>query len=87
MSVHTLKIISPYYEEQASGAKNFELRKEDSRTFQPNDILVLKHWDPKLQQFTDKPILFRMVTYVLRTRYGIAPDWVIISTRPLEPHT
>lgn len=45
MSTHELKVIPPYFDALVSGAKTFEVRKND-RAFQRGDILKLREWHP-----------------------------------------
>lgn len=51
MKIHELKIWPVYFEDVLSGAKTFELRKND-RDFQVGDILVLKEFNPGLSDET-----------------------------------
>lgn len=41
--VHTLKVVSPYFDALVNGAKTFEVRKND-RAYQRGDVLVLREW-------------------------------------------
>jgi hypothetical protein len=45
MTTHTLKVEPPYFEALVSGAKTFEVRKND-RAFQRGDVLELREWHP-----------------------------------------
>ena len=45
MREHDLKTWSPFYAAVASGAKTFELRKDD-RNYSVGDVLLLREWDP-----------------------------------------
>lgn len=42
--IHKLKIAPEYYEAQARGLKNFEIRKND-RNYHTGDYLTLREWD------------------------------------------
>ena len=43
---HRLKTIQPYFDNIASGAKTFEIRKND-RGFEVGDELLLMEWSPE----------------------------------------
>lgn len=45
MTTHTLKSWPEFFVDIASGAKTFELRKNDRR-YRIGDILVLREWEP-----------------------------------------
>ncbi len=42
---HTLKTFPEYFEAVLSGAKPFEVRREDDKTFAVGDTLILREWD------------------------------------------
>ncbi|MCL8207241.1 MAG: DUF3850 domain-containing protein [Actinomycetia bacterium] len=44
MAEWTLKIAPPWFDAVASGQKTLELRREDTRRFEPGDVLVLREW-------------------------------------------
>jgi hypothetical protein len=77
---HYLKVWPLYFGPLASWVKSFEVRTEDDRRFEVNDVLVLREWDPALYlpkqdpgqdakakeaAYTGRKI-FRRVCYVLR---------------------
>ena len=49
-----------------SGEKTYDLRLADFEC-KPGDVLVLKEWDPKTEQYTGK-VLEKKVTYVSKTK-------------------
>lgn len=51
--IHELKIHPQYYSRVADGTKTFEIRDND-RSFQKGDTVVLKEYDPKPVNPTDK---------------------------------
>ena len=55
MTTHELKLDIRYFDDVASGKKNFEIRKND-RDFQVGDILKLKAWDGKAYVRWDKDL-------------------------------
>jgi hypothetical protein len=68
--LHELKTWPEYYNLVASGAKTFEVRRDD-RDFQPGDTVLLQEWDPQEHQYTGHQIR-ATVGYVLR---GDAARW------------
>ena len=42
---HYLRIAPEYFEAVLSGAKTFEVRREDDKTFAVGDMLILREWD------------------------------------------
>jgi hypothetical protein len=62
MMVHKLKILPQYFQPIRAGKKTFEVRKND-RGFQAGDEVVLKEWDPDLEECVDEnPIDGRIFT-------------------------
>jgi len=76
---HRLKTWSDYWLALESGAKTFEVRRND-RGFQPGDILVLQEWNPSSEEYTGRE-LRRRVTYVLRDaeRFGLRDGFVVLG--------
>jgi len=60
------KIWPEFFEQIASGSKNFEIRLADWKC-RPGDTLVLREWDPKYKKYTDRAIE-KKVTCVLKTK-------------------
>lgn len=63
MTTHELKTWPVQWESVNDGSKRVELRKAD-RDFQRMDVLVLKEWDPKTEEYTGRECR-RRVTHVL----------------------
>lgn len=59
------KILPKYFEKILSGEKNFELRLADFECG-IGDVLVLKEYDPKKEEFTGRNIE-KEISYVLKT--------------------
>lgn len=78
---HELKILPKYYNDVVTGAKNFELRKND-RNFQVGDILVLKEWSG---DYTGNEIEAE-VKYILQDcpEYGLDEGYCIMSLNVLS---
>lgn len=60
---HELKVWPQFFDALASGAKTFELRKND-RGFQVGDTLRLREWDLATREYSGREV-FRRITYVL----------------------
>ena len=74
---HYLKILPEHFKDVESGAKTFELRRND-RNYQPGDTLILQEWE--LDGRYTGPKLVRYVPYGLYGPVlGLEPDWCILS--------
>jgi len=93
--VHELKCWPAFWDAVASGAKTFEVRKND-RGFQAGDSLVLLKWDPETANWVTPAGDHRAnrskaasvtvrVAYVL-SGWGIEPGYVCMGIRVDEPH-
>ncbi len=60
------KIWPEYFQRILDGVKKFELRLGDFEC-NPGDILVLKEWNPKTEEYTGRS-LEKEVTYVIKTK-------------------
>ena len=60
------KVWPQYFAKILSGEKNLELRLADFDC-NPDDILVLKEWDPETKEYTGQEIE-KKVTYVIKTK-------------------
>ncbi len=77
MKIHELKTVNPFYNLTEAGLKRFELRIND-RDFQGGDILILRHWDDELQEYSGRE--FRAeVTCVLEDHAGLKPGYCLLS--------
>lgn len=82
MKIHELKTWPVFFEEVSSGAKPFEIRKND-RDFKVGDALVLREWRPDKDGpggwYTGKELL-ALVTYLMRGPVlGISEGWVVMG--------
>lgn len=75
---HDLKCIPPFFDDVASGAKPFEVRKND-RDYQKGDGLRLREWTAT-DGYSGR-VVERFVTYVLRDAYafGVQPGYVVLG--------
>lgn len=98
MGKHNFKLATAYFDAVKSGAKNFEVRRDD-RGFQKGDVLVLRRYgfdwltrkDAYLNAFdrggveSDAETLHRRITYVLTGgQFGIEPGYVVMGLEPCE---
>lgn len=78
MKMHDLKTWPEYFDAIISGAKLFEVRKDD-RGFTVGDTLLLREWDPKHSWYTGRTVS-RRVTYVLTgPAFGIEAGFVCMG--------
>jgi len=54
------------FEKVASGEKTFDVRLNDFKC-KPNDVLVLREWNPKLKKYTGR-VLEKKITFVLKSK-------------------
>lgn len=76
--LHELKLTQPYFDDVASGKKNFELRRND-RDFYPGDYLALNEYTD--DGYTGR-FLLAMITYVLGRCDGLRDDYCILGIAP-----
>ena len=78
-AIHLLKILPKWYEDVASGVKNFEIRKND-RDFKVGDYLLLKEWEEG--KFTGRE-LTRYIEYIYKGdgTYGLSNDFCILGIK------
>lgn len=75
---HELRCWPPYFEEVRSGAKPFEVRKND-RDFRVGDTLVLREWRSDWKDYTGR-MCRKRVTYVLPGgAFGIEAGTVVMG--------
>jgi len=76
MKVHEMKLSAAWFDDVASGAKRFEVRKDDRGGFAKDDILVLKEIDHNrnnVPYYTGRALAVK-VAYVLA--YEDFPDGI-----------
>jgi hypothetical protein len=81
-TVHELKTWPQYFTAVASGAKPFELRRDD-RPYAVGDELELREYDPDSPVGYTGPTSWHRVTYVLRgpeaEQFGLQPGYCILG--------
>ena len=82
MQIHELKILPEYFDAVISGAKNFELRKDD-RNYKIGDLIILKEFDGT--QFTGREIKNVPITYILKDcpEYGLHKGYCILGLQSI----
>ena len=76
MQIHELKTLPEYYGAALSGAKPFELRKND-RGYRVGDVVRLKEYDG--EEYTGRELV-RRITYLLEGPvYGLEAGWCILG--------
>lgn len=77
--IHDLKIWPVYFKLQSEGKKHFEIRRND-RDFKEKDLLLLREFDPEIQQYTGRS-LRRLITCVIPiNNFGCDTDLVVMGT-------
>ena len=74
---HELKTWPQYFVGLATGAKPFELRRND-RGFKIGDQLTLREWCPIMEKYTGRKEI-RFVSYVLTNCAGLDDDYAILG--------
>jgi hypothetical protein len=69
MTIHELKSWPDFFESVRSGAKTFELRKNDRR-FQLGDTLPLREWNERKQRYTGRAVDRRICFIVEGAGHG-----------------
>lgn len=82
-TVHDLKCMSQYFDALKSGAKTFELRRND-RDYQVGDVLRLRKWGGEMRhRYWDEEPLYFIVTYMLwQCGFGLKKGYVILGIAP-----
>jgi len=80
--VHFLKSLPLYFEEVATGRKDFEVRRGD-RPFAYRDLVVLREWDSK-KGYTGRELVREIGDVPLRMDDAGMPGYVSFPIRRLE---
>jgi hypothetical protein len=76
---HYLKTWPEFFDAIVSGAKRFEIRREDDRHFDPMDVLVLQDYDPQTKRYSGREYRARVLYLVRGPEWGIPPGMVVMS--------
>lgn len=77
MVLHDLKTWPRAFQLVADGRKRFEIRKND-RNFQVGDALVLREWDPDMQEYTGRSVNC-IVSCIIQGEYGLPADLCVMG--------
>ena len=78
---HDLKTWPPFFDDVLTGAKTFELRRDD-RGYAVGDVVTLREWAPDAD-YTGRT-LTRSIGYIVRDapHFGLAPGFAILGLTP-----
>ena len=77
-TTHELKTWPEYYQQVKSGAKTFELR-EDDRSFQVGDTLLLLEYDAKERRYTGDHLLKKVTYKLMGGVFGLDEGYCILG--------
>lgn len=77
ITVHKLKTWPLFFYAVSSGAKNFEIRKND-RDFKEGDVLILQCWDPSTKEYNGQEVA-RTVSYL--SSFEQQPGYVVMGLK------
>lgn len=88
MKVHELKCWPEFFEPILTGAKTFDLRKDD-RHYHVGDVLHLREWEPNTAKYSGRECR-KCVTYILEgigpgaitPHHGLSRGYSILSLAP-----
>jgi len=81
---HELKIWPDCFVAVEAATKTFDVREND-RSFQIGDALLLREFEPETEQYTGRSVR-RWVSYVLQGgTFGIEAGWCVLGLSPLPP--
>jgi hypothetical protein len=79
---HALKTLPEFFDAVESGAKTFEVRKDD-RGFAVGDLLILERWSPERGYIDENGMAryaVRRITYKLDGgQFGIEKGWCVLG--------
>lgn len=75
---HHLKVWTEFFDAIESGAKPFEVRRND-RDYRVGDMLHLRDYDPYTDTFSGRTAV-RVVSYILKGGiFGVDPEFVVMG--------
>lgn len=84
MTTHDLKCWPEFFPFVQSGAKPFEVRKND-RDYKMGDLLKLREWSPATKEYTGQ-FVFRKVTYITNNSNFVLLGHIIMGLAPPLQH-
>lgn len=82
MKAHTIKTWLEYFQQIWDGNKPFEVREND-RDYQEGDILVHREFHPKLQEFSERVIIARVLSVLHGPKFGIEKGYCVMGQQVL----
>lgn len=80
---HELKIWPHFFKAVLDGSKKFEIRKND-RNFKIGDKIILKEWDPKIEDYTGRS-LSKWISFIVSDgNFGIEKDYCVMSVKSFK---
>lgn len=83
--VHDLKTWPMHFKGVVGGTKRFEIRRAD-RPFAIDDVLLLREWDPKTQEYTGRGTRVRIASILQGEDLAllkVESGWCIMSIEPV----
>lgn len=88
MRTHALKTWLSEFAEMIDGTMTFQFRKDD-RNYEVGDVLVLREWDPNVNQcvgcYTGRQASFRVTHFLVGGMFGVPTDHIVMSVVPDNP--
>lgn len=84
--IHHLKVWREFWPEIKSGAKPFEVRRDD-RSYRAGDILRMRSYDPASRGYEfpyDEYIDFVITFKLPGGQFGIEPGFCVLGIRPVD---
>lgn len=78
---HELKVWPPYFHDLLTGAKTFEIRKDD-RNFQVGDFLILLEWKPDEERYTGNSAYFKITYKINEGLFGLKKGYCCLGITP-----
>lgn len=82
MAIHELKVWPEFFEDLSENNRNVELRKDD-RGFQIGDVLTLREYDPKTDEYTGS-FCTKVVTHIVRGGPWLTEGYCALSIRDIQ---
>lgn len=83
--IHKLKTWPEYFAQIVTGKKTFDTRKND-RDFKTGDILNLREWDNKIEQYTGREFNVKVTHIIPGGTFGMAKGHCFMSIEPIPQY-